>query len=75
MACKFPVHCCLGFYVVTALSLLLKAVLLLFETIGQCSDIMESKMVARGKFKSSNNISLNHFRLLYLLIVVSPLSS
>ena len=35
-------------------ALLLKAELLLFETIGQHSDIMKSKMVVRGKFKSDN---------------------
>ena len=44
----------LGFYDVTALSLLLKAEVLLFETIGQCSDFIKSKMAAHGKIKSDN---------------------
>ena len=47
----------------------LKAEVLLFETIGQRSDVMKSKMAARGKFKSRNL-----FRLL-LLNVTFPLSS
>ena len=46
-----------------------KAEVLLFETIGQRSDVMKSKMAARGKFKSRNL-----FRLL-LLNVTFPLSS
>ena len=46
-----------------------KAEALLFETIGQRSDIMKSKMVAHKKFKSQNL-----FRLL-LLNVMFPLSS
>ena len=54
IAFKFPARRHLGFYDATAMSLLLKAELLLFETIGQCSDIMKSKMAARGKFKSDN---------------------
>ena len=44
----------LGFYDVTELSLMLKAELLLFATIGQHSDVTKSKMAARGKFKSDN---------------------
>ena len=47
-----------------------KAEVLLFETIGQCSDVMKSKMAARGKFKSRNL-----FHLLLLLNVTFPLSS
>ena len=47
-----------------------KAEILLFETIGQCSDVMKSKMAARGKFKSRNL-----FRLLLLLNVTFPSSS
>ena len=46
-----------------------KAEVLLFETIGQRSDVMKSKMAAHGKFKSQNL-----FRLL-LLNVTFPLSS
>ena len=46
-----------------------KAEVLLFETIGQRSDVMKSKMAARGKFKTRNL-----FRLL-LLNVTFPLSS
>ena len=44
-----------------------KADVLLFETIGQRSDVM--KMAVRGKFKSRNL-----FRLLLLLNVTFPLS-
>ena len=47
-----------------------KAEVLLFETIGQHSDVMKSKMAARGKFKTRNL-----FRLLLLLNVTFPLSS
>ena len=47
-----------------------EAEVLLFETIGQRSDVMKSKMAARGKFKSQNL-----FRLLSLLNVTFPLSS
>ena len=47
-----------------------KADVLLFETIGQRSDIMKSKMAARGKFKTRNI-----FRLLLLLNVTFPLPS
>ena len=47
-----------------------KAEVLLFETIGQRSDVMKSKMAARGKFKSRNV-----FPLLLLLDVTFPLSS
>ena len=47
-----------------------KAEVLLFETIEQRSDVMKSKMAARGKFKSRNL-----FRLLLLLNVKFPLSS
>ena len=47
-----------------------RAEVLLLETIGQRSDVMKSKMVARGKFKSRNL-----FRLLLLLNVTFPLSS
>ena len=47
-----------------------KAEVLLFETIGQRSDVMKSKMVAHGKFKTRNL-----FRLLLLLNVTFPLSS
>ena len=43
------------------------AEVLLFETIGQCSDIMKSKMAARGKFKTRNL-----FRLLLLLMLRFP---
>ena len=55
-AFKFLARCHLGFYYVTALSLLSlkKAQLLLFETIGHHSDVMKSKMVALGKYKSDN---------------------
>ena len=42
-----------------------KAEVLLFETIGQRSDVMKSKMVACGKFKTRNL-----FRLLLLLNVI-----
>ena len=35
-----------------------KAEVLLFETIGQCSDIIKSKMAARKKIKSDNNFNL-----------------
>ena len=44
----------------------------MFETIGQDSDVIKSKMAARGKFKSGN-----FFRLLLLLLfnVKFPLSS
>ena len=48
-----------------------KAEVLLFETIGQRSDVMKSKMAVHGKFKT-----LNLFRLLLLLLNVTfPLSS
>ena len=47
-----------------------KAEVLLFETIGQRSDVMKSKMVVRGKFKTRNL-----FRLLLLVNVTFPLSS
>ena len=47
-----------------------KAEIFLFETIGQRSDIMKSKMAERGKFKTRNL-----FRLLLLLNVTFPLSS
>ena len=47
-----------------------KAEALLFETIGQRSDVMKSKMAARGKFKTRNL-----FRLLLLLNVTFLLSS
>ena len=47
-----------------------KAEVLLFETIGQRSDVMKSKMAARGKFKTRNL-----FRLLLLLNVTFPLPS
>ena len=40
------------------------AEVLLFETIGQRSDVMKSKMAVRGKLKSRNL-----FRLLFLLNV------
>ena len=46
------------------------AEVLLFETIGQRSDVMKSKMAARRKFKTRNL-----FRLLLLLNVTFPLSS
>ena len=65
-ALKFPTRCHLGFHDVTALSLLWKAEVLLLETIGQRSDIMKSKMVARRKFKSRNL-----FRLLLLNVAFS----
>ena len=54
IAFNFPARYHLGFCDVTVLSLLLKAELLLFETIGQRSNAMKSKMAARGKFKSDN---------------------
>ena len=44
-----------------------KAEVLLFQTMGQRSDVMKSKMAARGKFKTRNL-----FRL--LLLVTFPLS-
>ena len=47
-----------------------KADVLLFETIGQRSDVMKSKMAARRKFKTRNL-----FRLLLLLNVTFPLPS
>ena len=47
-----------------------KAEVLLFETIGQCSDVMKSKIAAHGKSKSRNL-----FRLLLLLNITFPLSS
>ena len=48
-----------------------KAEVLLFETIGQRSDVMKSKMAAHGKFKTRNL-----FRLLLLLLNVTfPLPS
>ena len=47
-----------------------KTEILLFETIGQHSDVMESKMAARGKFKSRNL-----FRSLLLLNAAFPLFS
>ena len=47
-----------------------KAEVLLFETIGQRSDVMKSKMATHGKFKTQNL-----FRLLLLLNVTFPLSS
>ena len=47
-----------------------KAEVLWFETIGQRSDVMKSKMASRGKFKTRNL-----FRLLLLLNVTFPLSS
>ena len=47
-----------------------KAEVLLFETIGQRSDVMKSKMAARGKFKSRNL-----FCVLLLLNVALPLSN
>ena len=62
IAFKSPAHCHFGFYDITALSLLLKAELPLFETIGQRSDHMKSEMAAGRKFKAI--IRLNHFRLL-----------
>ena len=46
------------------------AELLLFETIRQCSDVMKSKMAARGKFKTQNL-----FHLLLLLNITFPFSS
>ena len=42
-----------------------KAEVLLFETIGQRSDVMKSKMAAHGKFKTRNI-----FRLLLLLLLL-----
>ena len=45
---KFPAHCHFEFYDVSALSLMLLEVLLC-ETIGQCNDVIKSKMAARGK--------------------------
>ena len=45
---------------------------LLFETIEQHSDVLKSKMAARGKFKSRN---LFHLLLLLLLNVTFPSSS
>ena len=47
-----------------------KVEVLLFETTGQRSGVMKSKMAAPGKFKSRNL-----FRLLLLLNVTFPLSS
>ena len=47
-----------------------KAEVLLFETLGQRSDVMKSKMAAREKFKSRNL-----FRLLLILNVTFPLPS
>ena len=47
-----------------------KAEVLLFETIGQRSDIMKSKMAMHRKFKTQNL-----FRLLLLLNVTFPLPS
>ena len=47
-----------------------KAEVLLFETIGQRSDIMKSKMAMHRKFKTQNL-----FRLLLLLNVMFPLPS
>ena len=47
-----------------------KAEVLLFETIGQRTDVMKSKMAARRKFKTRNL-----FRLLLLLNATFPLSS
>ena len=48
-----------------------KAEVLLFETMGQRSDVMKSKMAAHGKFKSRNL-----FRLLLLYLNATfPLSS
>ena len=49
-----------------------KAEVLLFETIGQRSDVMKSKMAAQGKIKSRN---LFRLLLLLLLNVMFPLSS
>ena len=46
IALKFPTYCYLGFYDVTALVLLLKVELLLFETIGQSIDVIKSKTAA-----------------------------
>ena len=46
------------------------AEVLLFETIRQRSDVIKSKMAARGKFKTRNLL-----RLLLLLNVTFPLSS
>ena len=51
---KFPAHWHHGFHDVIALSLLLKAEVLLFKTKGQRSDVMKSKMAAHGKLKSDN---------------------
>ena len=64
--------CHLGFYGVTALSLLLKADLL-FEAIGKHSGVMKSKMVAWGKFKS-DIFSLNHVPSIGLDISTHPLA-
>ena len=66
---NFP--CCAILDFMTSLRCLycLKAEVLLFETIGQRSDVIKSKMAARGKFKSRN---LFH---LLLLNVMFPLSS
>ena len=47
-----------------------KAEVLLLETIEQSSDVIKSKMAARGKFKTRNI-----FRLLLLLNATFPLSS
>ena len=47
-----------------------KAEVLLFETIGQSSNIMKSKMAVRGKFKNQNI-----FHLVLLLNATFPLSS
>ena len=53
-----------------------KAEVLLFETIGQCSDVIKSKMAAHGKFKRRNLFSLLLLLLLLLLLNVTfPLSS
>ena len=57
-------------FISDALPLLLESCVLLFETIGQRSDVMKSKMAARGKFKTRNR-----FCSLLLLNVTFPLSS
>ena len=52
MDIKFPLHHHLGCYDITAMLLLLGRKFILFETIGQCSNILKFKMVMRRKFKT-----------------------
>ena len=69
IAFKSPIHCHFGFNDVTALSLLLKAELRLFGTMGQRSDVMKSKMAVRGKFEKDNRSKLFPFIIIIYCLI------